>query len=66
MPALPLDEAGKYVAAVYIFFVVLVLLYLGILSARIARLEKDAVEITELLDARDRSADEQPADKVTS
>lgn len=66
MPALPLDEAGKYVAAVYIFFVVLVLLYLGILSARIARLEKDAVEISELLDERNRSGDEQPADKVTS
>jgi Tfp pilus assembly protein PilP len=65
MPALPLDEAGKYVAAVYIFFVVLVLLYLGILSARIARLEKDAVEISELLDERDRNADERSADRVT-
>jgi hypothetical protein len=62
MPALPLDEAGKYVAAVYIFFVILVLLYLGILSARIARLEKDAVEIGELLEERDK--DGQPADKV--
>lgn len=66
MPALPLDEAGKYVAAVYIFFVVLVLLYLGILSARIARLERDAVEISELLDARDRSTDGEPANKVTT
>lgn len=66
MPALPLDEAGKYVAAVYIFFVVLVLLYLGILSARIARLEKDAVEISELLDERDRAGDSTPADKVTT
>lgn len=66
MPALPLDEAGKYVAAVYIFFVVLVLLYLGILSARIGRLEKDALEIHELLDERERATDEQAPDTVAT
>lgn len=57
MPALPLDEAGKYVAGAYVVFVLLILLYVGILSSRIGRLEREAVEITELLDARDRDAE---------
>jgi hypothetical protein len=46
MPALPLDEAGRYVAAAYIVFVALVVLYVTIMAAKLARLERklDALE----------------------
>jgi len=40
MPALPLDEAGRYVAAAYIVFVALVALYVTIMAAKLARLER--------------------------
>ena len=32
MPALPLDEAGKYVAAAYLVFLALVLIYVAIMA----------------------------------
>jgi hypothetical protein len=47
MPALPLDEAGKYVAGAYVVFLALILIYVAIIGAKIARLERD---ITELVD----------------
>ena len=37
MPALPLDEAGKYVAAAYLVFLALVLIYVAIMAGRLAR-----------------------------
>jgi hypothetical protein len=52
MPALPLDEAGKYVAAAYLVFLALVLIYVAIMAGRLARVEKDLGEITELLEQR--------------
>ena len=39
MPALPLDEAGKYVAAAYLVFLALVLIYVAIMAGRLARIE---------------------------
>jgi hypothetical protein len=45
MPALPLDEAGKYVAGAYVVFVALILVYVAIIGAKIARLDR---EITQL------------------
>ncbi len=45
MPALPLDEAGKYVAGAYVFFLTLIMVYVAILGAKIARIDR---EITEL------------------
>ncbi len=32
MPALPLDEAGKYVAGAYVVFVALLLIYVAIMA----------------------------------
>lgn len=40
MPALPLDEAGKYVAAAYIVFLTVILIYVGIMAVRLRRLER--------------------------
>jgi hypothetical protein len=62
MPALPLDEAGKYVAGAYVVFLSLVLMYVAIMAARLSRIEKDVAEITELIDARDRGHEVQPAE----
>ena len=36
-PALPLHSAGKYVAGAYIVFVVMLVVYLGIMSVRTRR-----------------------------
>ena len=50
MPALPLDEAGKYVAGAYVVFVALILVYVAIIGAKIARIERD---ITAIVDAEE-------------
>jgi type II secretory pathway component PulM len=48
MPALPLGEAGKYVAAAYIVFLALVLIYVAIMAARLSRVERELGEMLEL------------------
>ena len=52
-PALPLDEAGKYVAAAYLVFLALVLIYVAIMAGRLARIERDLGEVLEAIEARD-------------
>ncbi|HEY1276104.1 MAG TPA: hypothetical protein VGF25_14405 [Thermoleophilaceae bacterium] len=52
MPALPLDEAGKYVAGAYVVFLTLIVVYVAIIGAKIARIERDLAELTEEDDAR--------------
>ena len=47
MPALPLDEAGKYVAAAYVVFVALILVYVAIIAAKIARIDRQIRELVE-------------------
>ena len=41
MPALPLDEAGKYVAGAYGVFVALILVYVAIMAAKLQRIERE-------------------------
>lgn len=45
MPALPLDEAGKYVAAAYIVFLALLMIYVAIMASKLSRLQKRLAEI---------------------
>ena len=45
MPALPLDEAGKYVAGAYVVFVALILVYVAIIAAKIARIDRQIGEL---------------------
>jgi flagellar biosynthesis/type III secretory pathway M-ring protein FliF/YscJ len=52
-PALPLHSAGKYVAAAYIVFVVLLLVYVTIMAVRLARTERDVAELNRDLEARE-------------
>jgi hypothetical protein len=51
-PALPLHEAGKYVAGAYAVFVTLILVYVAIMAARLQRVEKDIESLTELAERR--------------
>jgi CcmD family protein len=54
MPALPLDEAGKYVAAAYVVFVALILIYVVLMAARLQRLERELTELDELAARKER------------
>jgi hypothetical protein len=45
MPALPLDEAGKYVAGAYVVFLTLVVVYVAILGAKIARIDRELTDL---------------------
>ena len=40
MPALPLDEAGLYVAAAYVVFVTLIVVYVVIIAGKVSRMER--------------------------
>jgi predicted S18 family serine protease len=48
VPALPLGEAGKYVAAAYLVFLALILIYVAIMAARLSRVQRDVAELAEL------------------
>jgi hypothetical protein len=50
MPALPLDDAGPYVAAAYLVFLALVLVYVGIMAAKLVRIEREVTELAELVE----------------
>ena len=52
LPALPLDEAGKYVAAAYLVFVALILIYVVIMASKLSRIEREVVELAELDERR--------------
>jgi hypothetical protein len=53
MPALPLGEAGKYVAAAYLVFLTLLAIYLAIMGRKYRRTERRVAELDELLRGRD-------------
>jgi hypothetical protein len=52
VPALPLDEAGKYVAGAYGVFVTLILIYVGIMASRLQRIERELQALTALAEKR--------------
>jgi hypothetical protein len=47
LPALPLHEAGKYVAEAYIVLFALVLIYVAIMAVRLSRIERSLDELLE-------------------
>jgi hypothetical protein len=47
-PALPLDDAGPYVAAAYLVFLALVVIYVAIMAAKLARVSREIAELAEL------------------
>jgi hypothetical protein len=46
-PALPLDEAGKYVAGAYVVFLALILVYVGIMGAKLVRIDRELTQLVE-------------------
>jgi CcmD family protein len=46
-PALPLDEAGKYVAGAYLVFFALVVVYVAIMAAKLARIDRELTQLAE-------------------
>jgi len=56
LPALPLHEAGKYVAGAYVVLFALVLIYVVIMAIRLSRIQR---ELGDLL--RQSSQDPAPA-----
>jgi hypothetical protein len=44
-PALPLHTAGPYVAAAYIVFVALILIYVAIMAIRLSRTQRDLAQL---------------------
>jgi hypothetical protein len=53
LPALPLHEAGKYVAGAYVVLFALVLIYVAIMAVRLSHLERDLGELL----AREQATD---------
>jgi hypothetical protein len=53
-PALPLDEAGKYVAAAYGVFVTMLVVYIAIIGARFARVEREVKALADLAEDREQ------------
>ncbi len=62
-PALPLHEAGKYVAGAYIVFVLLLVIYVGIMAAKLQRIERELRDLAGFAEQRERG---QGAEKVTA
>jgi hypothetical protein len=54
-PALPLHAAGKYVAAAYIVFLALVLIYVAIMASRLASTERELTELRRDVELRRQS-----------
>jgi hypothetical protein len=67
MPALPLDEAGKYVAGAYVVFMVLLVVYVAIMAVKLQRIEKELRDLAGFAEQRNtpgtarREAEDVPA-----
>jgi hypothetical protein len=53
MPALPLDDAGPYVAAAYLVFLALILIYVAIMASKLVRISRELGELAEVVDRRE-------------
>jgi hypothetical protein len=51
-PALPLDEAGKYVAGAYVVFLVLLAVYVAIMAAKLQRMERELRDLAAITEER--------------
>ncbi len=58
-PALPLHSAGKYVAAAYIVFAVMLVVYLGIMAMRLARTQRELAQLKRDVEAS-KAEEDQP------
>lgn len=51
-PALPLDEAGKYVAGAYLVFMVLLVVYVAIMATKLQRMERELKDLAGFAETR--------------
>jgi hypothetical protein len=58
---LPLHTAGPYVAAAYVVFVALILLYVAIMAGKLGRIERELGELTDLVLRRRAERGEEPS-----
>jgi type II secretory pathway component PulM len=65
MPALPLEEAGKYVAGAYVVFLVLIVVYVAIMAAKLQRIERELRELAGLAEQRN-GQEESERERVTA
>jgi hypothetical protein len=63
-PALPLDEAGKYVAGAYVVFLALIVVYVAIMAAKLQRIERELGELAGFAEQRNR--EQEDAERVTA
>jgi type II secretory pathway component PulM len=56
-----LSTGDRYVAAAYLVFLFLVLTYLAIMAVKLARIEREVVEISEIVERRSAAAEPPPA-----
>jgi hypothetical protein len=61
-PALPLHEAGKYVAGAYIVLIAMILVYVAIMAVRLSRIERD---LGELLEVSEHGSSQPPTPETT-
>lgn len=68
LPALPLHEAGKYVAGAYVVLFAVVLVYVAIMAIRLSRIERELGELLELSehDAGGHGAHEEPSEREST
>ena len=59
-PALPLDEAGKYVAGAYVVFLVLIVIYVAIMASKLQRMEKELKELAGFAESRAQGEEAAP------
>jgi hypothetical protein len=66
-PAIPLDEAGKYVAGAYVVFLALLVIYVAIMATRLSRLDTELEGLAEIAERKaaretaEREREEVPA-----
>jgi hypothetical protein len=56
-PALPLDEAGKYVAGAYVVFLALIVVYVAIMATKLQRIERELRELAGFAEQRNAEED---------
>ncbi len=59
VPALPLHQAGKYVAGAYIVVFVIVLIYVAIMAIRLGHIERDLGELLSISEDAPEASSEQ-------
>jgi hypothetical protein len=64
MPALPLDDAGPYVAAAYLVFLALILIYVAIMAGKLVRIARELGELTQLVERREKAREERAAEET--